>query len=155
MGGNMRRKVIALGTLLLAALVIYFLFEKGDDIFPNRANETVWELSPSFEAEEHQFVGQPNKVGIIEAAFTKGKQTGLHWYLWGDQEKLVKGSFKLTASRQGDLPLTLMDHYAIAYGTNGADAQVPSVITIPSSGLWKFDAYVDDEIYGSVVVEVD
>lgn len=37
---------------------------------------------------------------------------------------------------------------------NGADQHFPTNKTLPKSGMWKLDAYIGDEIFGSVYVKV-
>lgn len=61
-----------------------------------------------------------------------------------------EGSFTPCGSR-----ITLTDNQAIAYGTNQTDAQVPTLFTLPSSGVWKFIVFVDREKYGEIVVKVE
>ncbi|MGM0885024.1 MAG: DUF4871 domain-containing protein [Bacillota bacterium] len=165
----MKKNIVLNGLLLLVVLVfspkIYTLFEeksyynivgfdKAYEINNNKISEQEWETSPLFKVGEYTMIGQPSKLGIIDTTFISGKQRGIHWFLWGEQTELVKGTFKITATKQGKQPITLIENYAIAYGTKGSDAQVPTLITIPSSGLWKFDAYIDDGVYGSIVINV-
>ncbi|UJF35285.1 DUF4871 domain-containing protein [Paenibacillus hexagrammi] len=154
----MKKNDILIGSLFVVSLLFSLLIHINwnNNKVSNQANvhEQEWKTSPIFSVGERTMVGQPAKIGILDTAFIAGKQKGVHWFLWGDQKKLVKGTFKLTASTQGARPLTIVENYAIAYGSEGVDAQVPTLMSIPSPGLWKLVAYVDDEIYGSIVIRV-
>jgi hypothetical protein len=37
---------------------------------------------------------------------------------------------------------------------NGADAHIPSNLSLPTSGLWKLDAYLGGKLKGSIIVDV-
>jgi hypothetical protein len=37
---------------------------------------------------------------------------------------------------------------------NGADAHISSNISLPTSGLWKLDAYLGGKLKGSIIVDV-
>lgn len=154
----MKKKIILISSLFLVVGLISqitYTHWKGSKV-SNQAviHEQDWEISPIFKVGESTMVGEPSKIGILDTAFTAGKQKGVHWFLWGEQEDLVKRTFKLMASTQGTKPITVVENYGIAYGSNGAEAQVPTLLTIPFPGLWKFDAFVDDEKYGSIIIRV-
>ncbi|MEC0229920.1 hypothetical protein [Paenibacillus alba] len=37
---------------------------------------------------------------------------------------------------------------------NDKVGRMPSMMTLPSKGLWRLEAYVEEKLFGSVVVEV-
>jgi hypothetical protein len=147
---GMKRKMVILFMFLTLLVVMVALNTDGN----NNSTEPNWAVSRTFKFGEHTMIGQPSKLGIIEATFIAGKQQGIHWFFWGDQSELVKGTFKLIAQKRGLQPIILVENSAIAYGTKGAEAQVPMLLTLPSDGLWKLNVYIDNKLYGSVVVKV-
>jgi hypothetical protein len=36
----------------------------------------------------------------------------------------------------------------------GATASSPSLITLPTKGMWRLDAYIHDHLHGTIFVEV-
>ncbi len=154
----MKREYMWIGSLFLAVLLLSQLIHTRWN--ENRASEEAmideqaWAVSPVFQVGDQTMIGQPSKIGIMDPAMIAGKQMGIHWFLWGEPEELVSKSFALTARTQGSEPISIVKNSAIAYGTDGADAQVPTLITIPSPGTWKFDAYVGGALFGSIVIEV-
>jgi hypothetical protein len=150
---KMKKTLITIILVMLLLLIVVNVNDKNAKE-TNEISEQDLEISPKFEVGEHTMIGKKSKLGIIETTFVSGKEQGVYWLLWGKTNDLVKGTFRLTAKTEGSQPITLADNQAIAYGTKGADAQVPTVITIPSSGLWKFNVYINEELFESIVVDV-
>lgn len=154
----MKKKFILSGLLFLAFFLISQMiatdWKSNKNYNQASITEQDWETSPAFSIGERTMIGQPSKIGISDTDFIAGKQKGVHWFLWGDKETLVKSTFKLTAKSQEVKPINIVENYGIAYGTDGVDAQVPTLVTIPSPGLWKFNAFVDNKLYGSIVIRV-
>ncbi|MFC0561691.1 hypothetical protein [Halalkalibacter alkalisediminis] len=75
------------------------------------------------------------------------------WYLWG--EGLSNKSFKVigTNTETGE-ELLIVKETVLGNELNGADAHTPSSMMFPISGVWKLDAYVDEELFGNIMVEV-
>ncbi|WP_231603487.1 hypothetical protein [Bacillus sp. FJAT-27231] len=38
---------------------------------------------------------------------------------------------------------------------SGADHHIPSMMTLPSEGLWKLEAYFGEKLFGNVIVNVE
>ena len=146
-----KAKIVILVVLVVMILALIMI---GDKLFNRISYPSNWELSSTFQVEGKTFIGEDSRMGILSTPLIAGKQVGVHWYLWGEERKLVKASFRLTAEKQGSPPVTLADNQAVAYGDNVADAQVPTLITIPKAGIWRFNVYLDNAYFGSVTVDV-
>lgn len=78
------------------------------------------------------------------------------WFFWGNEGQLVK-PFKVKGISgetgeeiilfERELGNTLNPHF-------GADQHIPSSLKIPQSGFWKIEAYFDNELFGSLIVNV-
>lgn len=141
---------------ICAAIIVLFLIgcSKHLDQASNQENGD-WIISPTFNIGEHKIRGENLKFGIVDSPITAKKQIGIHWLLWGEQDELVRKSFKLTAVKEHSTKeLLLLNDYAIAYGDNGAVAQVPSLITFPTEGVWKITSYLDDRKFSTIYINV-
>ncbi|MFD1953003.1 hypothetical protein ACFSL6_02130 [Paenibacillus thailandensis] len=105
-------------------------------------------------------IGEEGKLGFIyddtEAVkFYSGQSQKYMWHFWGEAEQLqgyplqVIGTKKETGEQ-----ITVFKASALGGAINGADAHHPSVMALPSAGLWRLDAYIGEKFYGSVVVEI-
>ena len=153
----MKRKTIPLFVVTLTTIsaIVHGIFNEETSSFPTVPNSAdVWEPSPTFQVNGEKVIGEPSKVGISTIPLVAGEQQGVDWLLWGKQSDLVKGEFELTARAKGAQPETIIENRAVAYPGDIADARVPTLISVPHSGIWKFEAYIDGELYGSVVIEV-
>ncbi|MGM0847238.1 MAG: DUF4871 domain-containing protein [Bacillota bacterium] len=118
-----------------------------------------WEESSIFESGNYKMIGVEDKLGFIyddsEAIrFYPDKENKYMWHLWGNPEKL-KGELKVTATHnESSEEVTVTEGLALAGAHNGADAHTPSMMSLPKSGMWKLDAYVDDQLHGSIFVKV-
>jgi hypothetical protein len=118
-----------------------------------------WEESSIFESGNYQMIGVEDKLGFIYddsevTRFYPEKENKYMWHLWGDPEKL-KGNLKVTATHsKSDEEVTVIESLSLGGAHNGADAHTPSMMSLPKSGMWKLDAYVDDQLHGSVFVKV-
>ena len=118
-----------------------------------------WEESSIFESGNYKMIGVEDKLGFIYddsevTRFYTDKENKYMWHLWGNPEKL-KGNFKVIATHnQTNEEVTVIEGLALAGAHNGADAHTPSMMSLPKSGMWKLDAYVDDQLHGSIFVKV-
>ncbi|CDQ18493.1 hypothetical protein BN982_00766 [Halobacillus karajensis] len=119
-----------------------------------------WEESGQFKSGPYQMIGEEGRLGIIYSGgeFTKfypDRQQKYMWHFWGEEEEL-EGDLKVigTSEETGrevvvleDVPIAVKEH-------NGADASAPTLMSLPKSGMWKLEAYIDDTLHGSVYVHV-
>ncbi|MGG3943705.1 DUF4871 domain-containing protein [Peribacillus psychrosaccharolyticus] len=75
------------------------------------------------------------------------------WYLWG--ENLSSKPFKViginTDTKQ---EVVIFNDKVLGSELNGADAHTPSTMEFPTAGIWNLDAYVGEELFENIVVEV-
>ena len=139
---------ISVQSLLLVLGLVFFV---------GCANEE-WEESGIFESGSYKMIGVEDKIGFIYDSevtrFYPDKENKYMWHLWGNPENL-KGNLKVTATHnQSNEQVTVIEGLPLAGAHNGADAHTPSMMSLPKSGMWKLDAYVDDQLHGSVFVKV-
>lgn len=75
------------------------------------------------------------------------------WYLWG--ENLSGKSFKVIGTNVDTKQETvILDNLVLSTALNGVDAHIPSSMEFPTVGIWNLDAYVDEELFENIIVEV-
>ena len=123
----------------------------------NEAEET-WEQSSLFEAGGYSMLGIKDKIGFIYEdndimRFYPNKEHKYMWHIWlGDNES---GSFKVKATHQDtNEEKILIDVDSLGGPNNGADAHLPSSMSLPLSGMWKLDTYLDDVLFETIYVKV-
>jgi hypothetical protein len=73
---------------------------------------------------------------------------------WGKPEDL-QGSFRVVGtSKETGEKISVIQASTIGGPNNGADGHVPSFMTLPSTGLWRLDAYIGEKLFGSIIVQV-
>lgn len=142
-------------------LIALFLFVVMGSILIGCSNETEtkWKESALFESGGYTMIGEAGKIGFIYddnevTRFYPNKEQKYMWHLWGDKEKL-QGDFKVIANHESNVePITLLDRHTLGGSNNGADQHIPTMMSLPESGMWKLDAYVNDKLHGTVFVKV-
>ena len=117
-----------------------------------------WRESPLFEADESTMIGEKDKIGFLYddsevVRFYPDKENKYMWHLWGSKD-LPGKSFKVKATSQETGEEITVVEAGIFGPNNGADAHIPSIMSLPRSGLWKLDGYVDKKLFGTVIVKV-
>jgi hypothetical protein len=75
------------------------------------------------------------------------------WYLWG--KNLSGKPFKVIGTNTDTKQeIVFFDDIVLGSKLNGVDAHTPSLMEFPTTGIWKLDAYVDEELFGNIIVEV-
>ncbi|MDR7074356.1 DUF4871 domain-containing protein [Fictibacillus barbaricus] len=117
-----------------------------------------WQESPLFKADKSTMIGEKGKIGFLyddsEAVrFYPRKENKYMWHLWGSKD-LPGKTFKVKAtSQETGQEITVVE--SILFGAhNGADAHLPSIMSLPRSGMWKLDGYVDNKRFSTIVVQV-
>jgi hypothetical protein len=116
--------------------------------------EPSWDVSPLFTSGTYQLRGIPNRVGFIDAGFIAGRSNKYLWHFWGTEAEL-NGNFKVKALKKGTHQF--IDLFSADYlggKNNGADRSIPTSMSLPTSGRWKLLAYMNDQLFGSIVIDV-
>ena len=50
--------------------------------------------------------------------------------------------------------IVIFDDKVLGSELNGIDANTPSLMEFPTAGIWNLDAYVGEELFGNIIVEV-
>jgi len=99
------------------------------------------------------WIGEQVRVAITNNPFVVDKDQKYMWLFWGNEKELVGKKFEvLGTSEQGEEKSVFSGSLGGANWT--AQASHPSLIALPSKGLWKLDAYVEKVLYGSIIVSV-
>lgn len=116
--------------------------------------EPSWDVSPLFTSGTYQLRGIPKKVGFLDPGFIAGRVNKYMWHFWGTEEEL-NGNFKVKALKKGTNQL--IDVFSTNYlggKNNGADRHIPSSMSLPTSGRWQLLAYMNNQLFGSIVIDV-
>ncbi len=46
------------------------------------------------------------------------------------------------------------EYQGVAGPNNGANAHMPSNVSLPKSGIWRLDIYIGDNLFGNIIIEV-
>lgn len=147
---QIQKFVVGLGFLLLALT--------GCKESENVVVEEAWEQSPLFEAGSYTMLGVKDTIGFIYeenelSRFYPNKEQKYMWHIWfGDRQQ---GAFTVKATHQEKKEERLLiDAQSFGGPQNGADAHLPSILSLPTSGLWKLDTYLDDVLFETLYVNV-
>ncbi|MQR94483.1 DUF4871 domain-containing protein [Fictibacillus phosphorivorans] len=121
-------------------------------------SQDIWKESPSFESGGYKLIGEKGKLGFIYEnsevdQFSPNKVNKYMWHVWGSDmaNKMLRvEAIKENTSEQ----IHLFEARLSGTPHNGADAVTPSSMALPKPGMWKLNAYVDDQLFGSVYVKV-
>jgi hypothetical protein len=75
--------------------------------------------------------------------------------LWGNQNDLAGKNFKVIATSEKGEEKTVLSDMSLGGSNWGAQASLPSMITLPTLGLWKLDAFVENKLHGTIIVKVE
>lgn len=135
---------------VLAVPILFCLILSGC-ISPNASD---WTESTAFNSENRSMIGTEGKVGILGMDFKAGKANKYMWHFWGTEDQL-SGSFKVTATKENSKEENeIFSAIQLGGPNNGADAHAPSSLMLPDPGLWRLNAYVNDDLFASVFVNV-
>ena len=139
------------------------------------SNETIkkaeesWEESPTFireiivtdDGQTGDFffrIGDNGKLGFGEyGPFIEGESQKYMWHFWGKQEILTQPFKVIGISKVTNDNITVFEfptNNSLA-PNNGADHHIPSMMMLPNAGIWKLEAYFGEELFGSVIVNVE
>jgi hypothetical protein len=113
---------------------------------------------------QHVLIGEKGKLGFLIASgandetieiepFQTNKPDKYMWYLWG--ENLKNKPFKVMGINiDTEQNVVFVEEITLGSELNGSDAHIPSNMEFPSDGTWKLEAYVDDQLFGTIMINV-
>lgn len=154
-------------TRILVILITLSLFivgctnesdEVSDDYDTAFLTKERWELSPTFSISHgREMVGYEGKLGLLGGPLVENEISKHMWHFWGeglrDKRLSVIAQHELTGGEIN--PLVNSGFELLAGENNGADYHLPSHMTFPFAGMWRLDVYLDDELFDSLVVQVE
>lgn len=143
----------------LIGFLLLILFLTGCEAEKHDPENTEWKVSFLFNSGSYTMIGQEGRVGFIYDdaeldRFYPDKKQKYMWHFWGEPEEL-QGSLKVTGtSKKTGQQITVFEKSHLGGPNNGADAHNPSLMSLPSSGLWKLDVFINEIFFDSIIVEV-
>ncbi len=137
-------------------LAILFLSGCANQEEYQKKTQISWDISPTFQSGGYEMRGIPDRLAIIDTPFMAGQSQKYMWHFWGSLDE-VTGKLTILAEHQDTgkkVPLLQKVYIIPAKPNNGADNHVPSQMSLPSKGLWRLDAYIDERLFDSIVVQV-
>ncbi|MGG3283109.1 DUF4871 domain-containing protein [Paenibacillus solani] len=117
--------------------------------------DSSWEPSPSFVSGNYAMIGVEGRLGFIHPGLVAGQPNKYMWHFWGRDEELT-GDLDITAVKKDTTEIIEVFRSKLRPGKhNGADATLPTTMSLPSPGLWRIMTSIDGQLFGSVIVEVD
>lgn len=117
--------------------------------------DSSWEPSPSFVSGAYAMIGVEGHLGFIHPGFIAGQPNKYMWHFWGRDEDLT-GDLDITAVKKDTTEIIEIFRSKLRPGKhNGADATLPTTMSLPSPGLWRIMTSINGQLFGSVIVEVD
>jgi len=126
------------------------------------------EQSPIFYSDRVAMIGVEGNIGLLGPDFIANKVNKYMWHFWGTEEEIEIKPFRVEAinvktkekakaliENAGTPQEGLVWEYDTLGGpNNGADAHRPSNLVLPSSGLWKLNAYLGEKLKGTIIINV-
>jgi len=121
----------------------------------NPREQSVWEVSPTFQSDGLQMRGIQNRVAIIDTPFEVGQKNENMLHFWGKLDEIT-GKLTVIAEHKDTREniAVLQKIYIIpAAPIHGADNHIPFSITFPTPGLWKLNVYMGDRYFDHIILE--
>ncbi|GGB44709.1 hypothetical protein GCM10011409_22870 [Lentibacillus populi] len=117
-----------------------------------------WKESPLFESNGYTMIGEKGRIGFIyddseTTRFYPNKKNKYMFHVWG-KDKELDGSFEVIATHEDDDKKITILNESLAGPNNGADRHLPTTLSLPKSGMWRLDAYIGNQLFGSIFVKV-
>ncbi|WP_421380571.1 hypothetical protein ACOJQI_18100 [Bacillus salacetis] len=102
-------------------------------------------------------IGNENKSGVIGADMPSLTPQKWMWHLWGNQtsELTVVGLHRKSQTVHPILDNGWAWTMQLGGAVNGADAHVPTAVTIPKPGEWAFLLYDGEELFDVLVMNIE
>jgi hypothetical protein len=100
-------------------------------------------------------IGNPNKVGYIGPALQPDHVEKWLWHFYSETEgKLAIVAYHQETSAKANILTTGYTTEFSGGALYGADATMPSNVSLPSEGKWALLVYIDEELFDTLVIEV-
>ncbi|MCM3412685.1 DUF4871 domain-containing protein [Metabacillus litoralis] len=128
-------------------------FVTGKDFENIDWNRTVIEFNTS---ERSDMVGNKDKLGIIGPELKPKEVEKWLWHFWGiDTGDITVVGYNLNASMISPvLSDGTWSRDGIGGMVNGADASMPSNVSLPEAGKWAILVYIDGKFFDALVIDV-
>ncbi|XEC92524.1 hypothetical protein AB6A23_14045 [Paenibacillus tarimensis] len=158
----------------IVALISLLILISGCSNENSEINAAEWRASPTFHIPvtfgdgtkgEYILVGEEGRIGFLTGGLpmVTGKPNKYMWHLWGDTLDDTQQLFGKNIEIRG-LSKETGEEILVFTGSTGIPnpnipdnnhvARMPSSMSLPYAGLWRLDAYLEDELFGSIVVQV-
>lgn len=88
--------------------------------------------------------------------FIAGVEQKYMWHFWGEKNTLTQPFKVLGMSKESNKRITVFEKNNSFLSPHlGADHHIPSTLVLPSAGKWRLEAYFGEELYGSVIINVE
>jgi hypothetical protein len=152
--------------------IFFSLTLVGCSVIPagtNKDNEIVktesWQVSPTFELTDKnekgetvtaKFRGEKDRLAVSSNPFKAGKEDKYMWLLWAEKsDELVGKKAKIVGTNKVGERIDIPMRTVTLGGENyGSTAHLPSLFSLPYKGLWRLDVFVEQKLFGSIVVDV-
>jgi hypothetical protein len=129
-----------------------------------------WRVSSVFDypittinGQEHiyKIQGVQGRLGFTPPNMFRVNQSDKHmWFFWGNKKELLGQNVKvLGVSKQTGETVNVfagnIDKDYLNTSVDGKNLNMPSGLSLPSTGIWRLDVLVGEKPYGSVIVEVN
>jgi hypothetical protein len=118
-----------------------------------------WEESSLFTSGIYSMIGEKGRLGFIYdnsevTRFYPNKTQKYMWHFWGEDQEF-KGKLQVVATHENyHEQITVVEGIDVGGPNNGADRHIPSLMSLPKSGMWKLDAYFGKKLFGTIFVRV-
>ncbi len=110
-------------------------------------------LSPMFEVGPYTMVGEENRVGFIYSPFVPNQKQKYMWHFWGKPDEL-EGHFVVRATNiETNQEVVVTQAASLGPANNRADAHLPTLMALPTSGEWELKAYIGEQHFGTIIVK--
>ncbi|WP_164985182.1 DUF4871 domain-containing protein [Ammoniphilus sp. CFH 90114] len=118
--------------------------------------QTDWTLSPTFLSDGKSLRGVPEHLAIEDKPFFAEERDEYIWYFWGSSAELAGKLTAVAVHQETGRTLTLIDRSFMVpvKPLHGADNHTSSILSLPLAGLWRIDAYINGQMFGNIIIEV-
>jgi len=120
-----------------------------------------WEEAPSFVDGKIPLKGIERRIAIADTSIVANEQNEIMWYFLDPE--IPTGNVSIIALKQGSVtPTPILYQQETSKQTwttsNTIDSttnELPLIISLPSSGLWVLNIYVNEKYYDQFVITVE
>lgn len=110
-----------------------------------------------------KLIGVKGKFGFTEPLHESNNFINTTLYLWGNEGEILNKKLKITAVNDNGERIEISNLYEVTKDGHGemveknilSTARENLSISIPQNGIWTFDIYLDEVLYGSAVININ